>query len=182
LRRWKVGKGHNVGIVGLGGLGHMALKFANAFGANVTLFTTSPEKAADAKRLGAHQVVISTDQGQMKDNLKSFDFILDTVSAQHDINAYMELLRRSGTMVLVGAPPNPSPLSSFSLIMQRRHLAGSLIGGLKETQEMLDFCSERGIVCDIEKTPIQRINEAYERMLKNDVRYRFVIDMSSLAY
>lgn len=180
LRRWKVGKGQKVGIVGLGGLGHMGVKFANAFGAHVVLFTTSVGKVADAKRLGAHEVVISKNEKEMSRHAGTFDLILDTVSAQHDINAYLGLLKRSGTLTLVGAPEKPLEVASFSLILQRRHLAGSLIGGLKETQEMLDFCGERGIVCDIEKIPIQKINEAYERILKNDVRYRFVIDMASL--
>ena len=180
LRRWNVGQGQKVGIVGLGGLGHMAVKFAHAFGAKVVLFTTSPNKISDAKRLGASEVVISKNEKEMDQHLKSFDFILDTVSAQHDINAYLPLLKRSATMVLVGAPENPLPLASFNLIMQRRHLAGSLIGGLKETQEMLDFCGKKGIVCDIETIPIQKINDAYERILKSDVKYRFVIDLASL--
>lgn len=180
LRRWKVGKGQKVGIVGLGGLGHMAVKFANAFGAHVVLFTTSPHKKADAKRLGAHEVVISKHENEMKKHANSFDFILDTVSADHDVNVYLGLLKRSGTMTLVGVPENPLSVASFNLIMQRRQLAGSLIGGLPETQEMLDFCAERGIVCDIETISIQKINEAYERMLKSDVKYRFVIDMASL--
>ncbi len=177
LRRWKVGKGQKVGVVGLGGLGHMAVKLANAFGARVVLFTTSPGKTADAQRLGAHDVIISKNEHEMKRHLGSFDFILDTVSAKHDINAYLELLKRDGTMTMVGASPNPLPLSVFSLIMRRRQLAGSLIGGVKETQEMLDFCAERNITCDIEMISMPQINEAYERMLKNDVKYRFVIDM-----
>lgn len=180
LRWWKVRKGQKVGIVGLGGLGHMGVKFANAFGAHVVMFTTSPNKKADAKKLGAHEVVISTNEKEMSKHAGTFDFILDTVSAQHDINAYLPLLKRSGTMTLVGAPEKPLSLVSFNLIMQRRHLAGSLIGGVKETQEMLDFCGKHNIVCDIEKIPIQKINEAYERILKSDVKYRFVIDLASL--
>ena len=181
LRRFKVGKGQKVGIVGLGGLGHMGVKFADAFGAHVVLFTTSVNKAADARRLGAHEVVISKNENEMSKHAGSFDFILDTVSAQHDINAYLNLLKRSGTMTLVGAPEKPHSLISFYLIMQRRQLAGSLIGGIKETQEMLDFCAERGIASDIELIPIQKINEAYERILKSDVKYRFVIDLGTLA-
>ena len=177
MRRWKVGKGQKVGVVGLGGLGHMAVKFANAFGAQVALFTTSPNKAEDARRLGAHEVIISKDKDAMAKHTASFDFILDTVSAEHDLNAYLALLKRDGTMTLVGAPPNPVPVAGFSLIMGRRQLAGSLIGGLPETQEMLDFCAERGIVCDIEMIRMQQVNEAYERMLKSDVKYRFVVDM-----
>ena len=177
MRRWKVGKGQKVGVVGLGGLGHMAVKFANAFGAQVALFTTSPNKAEDARRLGAHEVIISKDTDAMAKHTASFDFILDTVSAEHDLNAYLALLKRDGTMTLVGAPPNPVPVAGFSLIMGRRQLAGSLIGGLPETQEMLDFCAERGIVCDIEMIRMQQVNEAYERMLKSDVKYRFVVDM-----
>ena len=180
LRRWKVGKGQKVGVVGLGGLGHMGVKFANAFGAHVALFTTSPHKAADALRFGAHEVIISRDQDQMSHHVGSFDFILDTVSAEHDLNSYLELLKRDGTMTVVGASPKPLPLSMFSLIMGRRQLAGSLIGGIRETQEMLDFCGQHRITCDIEKIPIQKLNEAYTRMLKSDVKYRFVIDMASI--
>jgi uncharacterized zinc-type alcohol dehydrogenase-like protein len=180
LRKWKVGRGHKVGIVGLGGLGHMALKFANAFGAEVTLFTHSPEKTADAKRLGAHNVVISKDEEAMKKDEKSFDFILDTVSANHDLGAYLALLKRDGALVLVGIPPEEMRMSAFHLVAPRRQLAGSLIGGIAETQEMLDFCADRGIACDIEKVRMDQINEAYERMLKSDVKYRFVIDMASL--
>ena len=179
MRRWKVGKGQKVGVVGLGGLGHMAVKFANAFGAQVALFTTSPNKAEDARRLGAHEVIISKDTDAMAKHTASFDFILDTVSAEHDLNAYLALLKRDGTMTLVGAPPNPVPVAGFSLIMGRRQLAGSLIGGLPETQEMLDFCAERGIVCDVEMIRMQQVNEAYERMLKSDVKYRFVVDMKA---
>jgi alcohol dehydrogenase (NADP+) len=180
LRHWKVQKGQKVGIVGLGGLGHMGLKFANGFGAHVTLFTTSTHKTEDAKRLGAHEVVVSKDAAQMEKHLNSFDFILDTVSAEHDINAYLNLLKRDGTLVLVGAPEKPLPVSAFSIIPGHRHLSGSMIGGLAETQEMLDFCGKHGIVSDIEIIPIQKINEAYERMLRSDVKYRFVIDMASL--
>ena len=180
LRHWKIGKGHKVGVVGLGGLGHMGLKFANAFGAEVALFTTSPNKTADAKRLGAHEVILSKNEDEMEKHEKSFDFILDTVSAPHDLDAYLSLLKRDGTMVLVGAPPDPLEVDAFSLILGRRRLAGSLIGGIAETQEMLDYCAENGIVCDIEKIAIDKINEAYERMLKSDVKYRFVIDMASL--
>lgn len=180
LRRWKAGKGKKVGVVGLGGLGHMAVKLANAFGAHVALFTTSPKKTADALKLGAHEVILSKESAEMKKHLNSFDFILDTVSAPHDLNSYLELLKRDGTMTVVGASPTPFPIGIFNLIMGRRQLAGSLIGGLRETQEMLDFCGERGIVCDIEMIRIQQVNEAYERLLKSDVKYRFVIDMASL--
>ncbi len=181
LRRWNVRKGKKVGIVGLGGLGHMGLKLAHAMGAYVVLFTTSPDKKKDAKRLGANEVVISKNANEMSKHTGTFDFILDTVSAQHDMNAYLVLLKRAGTMCLVGAPEHPTPISSFNLIMQRRHLSGSLIGGLKETQEMLDFCAKHKIVSDIELIPMQKINEAYERILKSDVKYRFVIDMKSLG-
>jgi uncharacterized zinc-type alcohol dehydrogenase-like protein len=180
LRHWKVGRGKKVGIVGLGGLGHMGLKFAKAFGAHVALFTTSPRKSADAVRLGADEVIVSTDPAAMQKHAGSFDFILDAVSAEHDLNAYLQLLKRDGTMTLVGAPEKPSPVSSFNLIMGRRSLAGSAIGGIRETQEMLDFCGENGITSDIELIPIQKVNEAYERLLKGDVKYRFVIDMASL--
>ncbi len=181
LRHWKVGKGQKVGVVGLGGLGHMGVKLAHALGAHVVLFTTSPGKAEDARRLGADEVVISRNPGEMAKHAGSFHFILNTVAAPHDLDAFLVLLKRDGVMVLVGAPgePHPSP-AVFNLIMGRRTLAGSLIGGLPETQEMLDFCAEHGIVSDIEIIPIQRINEAYERMLKGDVKYRFVIDMASL--
>ena len=180
LRRWKVQKGQKVGIVGLGGLGHMGVKLANAFGAHVALFTTSAHKTADAKRLGAHEVVVSKDPAQMEKHVNSFDFILDTVSAEHDINAYLNLLKRDATLVLVGAPEKPLALSASSIILARRQISGSLIGGLAETQEMLDFCGQHGITSDIEIIPIQKINEAYERMLRSDVKYRFVIDMASL--
>jgi uncharacterized zinc-type alcohol dehydrogenase-like protein len=180
MRHWGVKAGQKVGIVGLGGLGHMGLKFAHAFGAHTVLFTTSPGKAEDARRLGADEVVISKNADEMKKHALSFDFILDAVSAQHDINAYLELLKVDGTIVLVGAPELPLPVASFPLLVKRRQLAGSLIGGIAETQEMLDFCGKHNIVSDIEMIPIQKINEAYERVLKSDVKYRFVIDMASL--
>ncbi len=180
LRKWKVGRGQKIAVIGLGGLGHMALKFANAFGADVTLFTTSSGKAADAKRLGAHDVVISNDEETMKKHQKRFDFIIDTVSARHDLNAYLALLKRDGVLVLVGIPPEAVAVDAFHLLVPRRQLAGSLIGGIAETQEMLDFCAERGIAAEIELITIDKINEAYERMLKSDVKYRFVIDMGSL--
>jgi alcohol dehydrogenase (NADP+) len=181
LRHWKVGPGLKAGIVGLGGLGHMAVKFARAFGAEVVLFTTSPGKVADGLRLGAHEVVISKDARAMKKHAASFDFILDAVSAQHDINAYLSLLKLDGTLTLVGAPENPLPVAPFNLLLPRRNFAGSAIGGIAETQEMLDFCAAHGIVSDIELIPIQKINEAWERLLKQDVKYRFVIDMASLT-
>ncbi len=180
LRHWKVGPNQKVGIVGLGGLGHMAVKFARAFGAHVVLFTTSPGKVADGLRLGAHEVVISTDPDAMKKHAASFDFILDAVSANHDINVYLGLLKLDGTLTLVGAPEHPLPVSAFNLLLPRRNFAGSAIGGIAETQEMLDFCATHGIVSDIELIPIQKINEAWDRLLKQDVKYRFVIDMSSL--
>jgi uncharacterized zinc-type alcohol dehydrogenase-like protein len=181
LRHWGAGPGRKVGIVGLGGLGHMGVKLAHAMGAHVVLFTTSPGKEADAKRLGADEVVISKDKQQMAAHRNSFDFILNTVAAPHRLDDYLNLLKRDGTMTLVGAPaePHPSP-EVFNLIFKRRALAGSLIGGIAETQEMLDFCAEHGIVSDIELIPIDYINTAYERMLKSDVKYRFVIDMASL--
>jgi uncharacterized zinc-type alcohol dehydrogenase-like protein len=181
LRHWKVAKGQKVGIVGLGGLGHMGIKLAHAMGAHVVLFTTSPDKTEDAMRMGASEVVISKNAVQMAAHQNSFDFILNTVAAPHSLDAFMVLLKRDGTMTLVGAPaePHPSP-QVFNLIMKRRQLAGSLIGGIAETQEMLDFCAAHGIVSDIEVIPIQKINDAYERMLKSDVKYRFVIDMASL--
>lgn len=183
LRHWKVGPGHKVGIVGLGGLGHMGVKLAHAMGAHVVLFTTSVNKKADALRLGADEVVISKDAEQMAAHLNSFDFILNTVAASHDLDAFLALLKRDGTMTLVGVPefPHPSP-SVANLIFKRRHLAGSLIGGIAETQEMLDFCAEHGITSDIELIDIQDINQAYDRMLKSDVKYRFVIDMASLTH
>jgi uncharacterized zinc-type alcohol dehydrogenase-like protein len=169
-----------VGIVGLGGLGHMGVKFAKALGAHVVLFTTSPKKTEDGIRLGAAEVVVSKNQADMQKHAGSFDFILDAVSADHDVNAYLNLVKRNGTMVLVGAPEKPSPVDAFSLLLNRRRLAGSGIGGLRETQEMLDFCAEKGITADIEMIKIQQINEAYDRLLKSDVKYRFVIDMASL--
>lgn len=180
LRHWKVGPGMKVGIVGLGGLGHMGLKFAKAFGAHVVLFTTSPKKVEDGERLGAHEVVVSTDADAMKQHASSFDFILDCVSAEHDINAYLRLLKLDGTLTLVGGVPNPLPVSAFSLLGQRRSFAGSGIGSIAETQEMLDFCAEHNITPDIEMIRMDQINEAWERMIKQDVRYRFVIDMATL--
>lgn len=180
MRRWNATKGRKVGVVGLGGLGHMGVKFAHAFGAHTVLFTTSPGKAEDGRRLGADEVVISRDADAMAKHAGTFDMILDTVSADHDINAYLSLLKLDGTLVLVGVPAQPLALSAMGLLMPRRQVAGSLIGGIAETQEMLDFCGRHGIACDVEVIPIQRINEAYERMLRSDVKYRFVIDMASL--
>jgi uncharacterized zinc-type alcohol dehydrogenase-like protein len=182
LRHWEVGPGQRVGIVGLGGLGHMGIKLARAMGADVSLFTTSPGKAEDARRLGADEVIVSRNSEEMKRHTRRFDFILDTVAVPHDLDAYLTMLKRDGTLCLVGVPdqPHPSP-TAFNLIARRRQLSGSIIGGIKETQEMLDFCAERGIVSDIEVIPIQQINEAYERMLKSDVKYRFVIDLATLA-
>ena len=180
LRHWKVGQGQKVGIVGLGGLGHMGLKLAHAMGAHVVLFTTSTNKKEDALRLGADEVVVSKNQKEMERHLLSFDFILDTVSAQHDMNPYLALLKRDATLTMVGGPEHPPAVEPFSLIFKRRSYAGSLIGGIPETQEMLDFCAQRGITSDVEIIPIQKINEAYERMLRSDVKYRFVIDMASL--
>jgi len=180
LRHWKVGKGQKVGIVGLGGLGHMGVKFAHALGADVVLFTTSANKAADAKRLGADEVVVSKNPEEMQKQARRLDFILDCVSADHDLNAYLSLLKRDGHMVMVGVPEKPLPVAVFNLIMGRRSLAGSGIGGIRETQEMLDFCSEHNITSDIELIRIQQINEAYERLLRSDVKYRFVIDIASL--
>lgn len=180
LRHWKVGPGQKVGIVGLGGLGHMGVKFAHALGAKVVLFTTSPSKVEDGKRLGADDVVISTDRAQMKAHRASFNFILDCVSADHDMNAYLRLLKRDGVMCLVGAPEKPMAVAAFSLLGGRHTLAGSGIGGIAETQEMLDFCAERGITSDVEVIDIKDINAAYERMLKSDVKYRFSIDMATL--
>jgi len=180
LRHWKVGAGQKVGIVGFGGLGHMGVKFAHALGTHVVVFTTSPGKTADALRLGANEVVVSKNKEEMQKHAGSFDFILDAVSADHDINAYLRLLKVDGTLTLVGAPENPLPVGAFDLLMGRRQFAGSIIGGIAETQEMLDFCAEHGIVSDIEMIGIQQINEAYDRLLKSDVKYRFVIDMASL--
>ncbi|MEO6873831.1 MAG: NAD(P)-dependent alcohol dehydrogenase [Opitutaceae bacterium] len=181
MRHWKVGPGQKVGIVGLGGLGHMGVKFARAFGAHVVMFTTSPSKVPDAKRLGAHEVVISTDPASMTAQAGTFDFILDAVSATHDINTYLNLLKRDGNLVLVGAPEKPMEVAAFPLLFRRRSFSGSLIGGLPETQEMLDFCGKHNITSDIEMIRMDQINTAYERMLKSDVKYRFVIDMASLA-
>lgn len=180
LRKWGAGKGKKVGIVGLGGLGHMGVKFARAMGAHTVLFTTSEGKAADGRKLGAEDVVISKDADAMGKHAGSFDLIVDTVSADHDLNAYLALLKLDGTLVLVGVPPNPQLVHAFSLLLPRRNLSGSLIGGIGETQEMLDFCGKHNIACDIELIKMQQINEAYERMLRSDVKYRFVIDMASL--
>ncbi|GBD50547.1 NAD(P)-dependent alcohol dehydrogenase [Methylopila sp. Yamaguchi] len=180
LRHWKVGPGQKVGIVGLGGLGHMGVKLAHAMGAHVVLFTTSPNKVDDAKKLGADEVVISKDPDQMGAHAGSFDFILDCVAAQHDINEYLGLLKRDATLCQVGAPEDPLAVAVFSLIFKRRNFAGSLIGGIAETQEMLDFCGEHGITSEIEIIPIADIETAYSRMLKSDVKYRFVIDMATL--
>lgn len=180
LKHWKVGPGHKVGIMGLGGLGHMGVKFAAAFGAEVTMLSTSPAKEADARRLGAHHFALTTDEATVKGLANTFDFILNTVSATHDYGMYMNMLTTDGVMACVGAPPTPAQIHAFSLIMNRRSIAGSAIGGLAETQEMLDFCAEHNITSDIELIAIKDINEAYERMIKNDVRYRFVIDMKTL--
>ncbi|MDF0643927.1 MAG: NAD(P)-dependent alcohol dehydrogenase [Nitrospira sp.] len=180
MRHWGVTKGKKIGVVGLGGLGHMAVKFAHAFGAHVVVFTTSPNKKDDALRLGAREVVISRNADEMKKQIGSFDFILDTLPADHDINAYIELLRRDGTITLVGAPEKPLAVVAFSVIFGRRSLSGSPIGGVSETQEMLDFCAAHHITADVEVIPIQRVNEAYDRLLKSDVKYRFSIDMASL--
>jgi alcohol dehydrogenase (NADP+) len=180
LRHWKVGPGKKVGIVGLGGLGHMGVKFARAFGAHVVVFTTSSSKKSDALRLGAHEVVVSRDAEEMKKHAGTFDFILDCVSAEHDLNTYLGQLAPDGNLTLVGAPEKPLPVASFSLILGRKGLSGSMIGGIPETQEMLDFCGKHGITADIEMIRMDQINEAYERMLKSDVKYRFVIDMNSL--
>jgi uncharacterized zinc-type alcohol dehydrogenase-like protein len=180
LRHWGVTKGKKVGIVGLGGLGHMGVKFAHALGAYTVVFTTSPNKKDDAIRLGADEVVISKNADEMQKHIGSFDFILDAVSADHDINAYLQLLKRDGNLTLVGAPEKPLQVAAFNLLFGRKSLSGSPIGGLKETQEMLDFCGENGITSDIELIPIQKVNEAYERLLKSDVKYRFVIDMATL--
>ncbi|HLJ40847.1 MAG TPA: NAD(P)-dependent alcohol dehydrogenase [Candidatus Acidoferrales bacterium] len=180
MRHWGVTKDKKVGVVGLGGLGHMAVKFAHALGGHVVVFTTSPSKKDDALRLGADEVVISRNADEMQKHAESFDFILDAVSADHDINAYINLLRRDGNLTLVGAPAKPLAISAFSLIMRRRSFSGSNIGGIAETQEMLDFCGKHNITADVEVIPIQKVNEAYERLLKSDVKYRFSIDMASL--
>jgi uncharacterized zinc-type alcohol dehydrogenase-like protein len=180
MRHWGVGSGKKVGIVGLGGLGHMGVKFARALGAHTVVFTTSPAKREDALRLGAHEAVLSTDANEMRKHAGSFDFILDAVSADHDLNAYLHLLARDGNLTLVGAPEKPLPVSAFGLLFARRSLSGSLIGGIAETQEMLDFCGQHNITADVEVIPIQKVNEAYDRMLRSDVKYRFSIDMASL--
>jgi alcohol dehydrogenase (NADP+) len=180
MRHWGVGNGKRVGVVGLGGLGHMAVKFAHALGAHVAVFTTSPHKKEDALRLGADEVVVSRNADEMKKHAGTFDFILDAVSADHDINAYINLLGRDGNLTMVGAPAEPLRVPAFSLIMRRRSLSGSAIGGIAETQEMLDFCGKHNITADVEVIAIQNVNEAYERLLKSDVKYRFSIDMASL--
>ena len=180
LHHWGVTAGKKVGVIGLGGLGHMGVKLAHALGAHVVVFTTSPDKTEDALRLGADEVVVSRNADEMQKHAGSFDFILDTVSAKHDINAYLNLLRLDGNITLVGAPEKPLEVAAFSLIMGRRSLSGSMIGGIAETQEMLDFCGEHNITADVEVIPIQKVNEAYDRLLKSDVKYRFVIDMASL--
>lgn len=181
LRHVGVGKGHKVGVMGLGGLGHMAVKFAASFGAEVTMLSTSPSKEADAKKLGAHHFALTTDKDTVKSLQNKFDFILNTVSAPHEYTPFLDMLRTNGTMIVVGAPPVPSQVPAFNLIMKRRSIIGSLIGGIKETQEMLDYCAEHNIVSDVEVINVQDVNEAYERMLKGDVRYRFVIDTKSLG-
>jgi alcohol dehydrogenase (NADP+) len=180
IMHWKIGKGHKVGVLGLGGLGHMAVKFAASLGSEVTVLSTSKGKEADAKRLGAHHFALTTDDAMLKTLTSSFDFIIDTVSAPHDMNLYLGMLKRDGTIVVVGVPPTPAPIHNFGLIIGRRQIGGSLIGGIKETQEMLDYCAEHNIVSDIELINIKDINTAYERMIKNDVKYRFVIDMATL--
>jgi uncharacterized zinc-type alcohol dehydrogenase-like protein len=180
MRHWGVTKGKKVGVVGLGGLGHMGVKFAHALGAHTVVFTTSPNKVDDARRLGADEVVVSRDANEMAKHAGSFDFILDAVAAEHDINAYIGMLRRDANITMVGAPEKPLPVSVFGLIFARRSFSGSLIGGIAETQEMLDFCSQHNITSDVEVIPIQKVNEAYERLVKSDVKYRFSIDMASL--
>ncbi len=180
LRHWNIGKGQKVAVVGLGGLGHMGVKFAASFGADVTVLSTSPSKKEDALALGAHHFAVTKEADTMKKLAGSFDFILNTVSAQHDYNEYLNLLKLNGTMVVVGVPPHPSPVQAFSLIGKRRSIAGSLIGGIKQTQEMLDYCAEHNIVSDVEVIKADYINEAYERTIKADVRYRFVIDIASM--
>jgi uncharacterized zinc-type alcohol dehydrogenase-like protein len=180
MRHWGVTKGKKVGVVGLGGLGHMGVKFAHAFGAHTVVFTTSPNKKEDALRLGADEVVVSRNADEMAKHAGSFDFILDAVAAEHDINAYIQLLKRDGNITMVGAPEKPLSVSVFGLIFARRSFSGSLIGGIAETQEMLDFCGEHNITSDVEVIPIQKINEAYERLARSDVKYRFSIDMASL--
>ncbi len=180
LREWKVGKGHKIGVVGLGGLGHMAVKLAASMGAEVTVLSTSASKKVDAEKLGAHHFVVTSDPEQVQAVAGTLDFIINTISAQHEYNFFLQMLKLDGTMILVGVPPEAPQVAAFNLIMKRRRLAGSLIGGIKETQEMLDYCAEHGITSDVEVINIDYINEAYERMIKGDVRYRFVIDMASL--
>jgi len=180
LRHWQVGSDHKLGVVGLGGLGHMAVKLGASMGAEVTVLSTSPNKEADARALGAHKFVVTRDEAQLKEYRNYFDFILDTVSAPHDLSLYLNMLRRDGTMILVGAPPEPSPVAGFSLISRRKRLVGSMIGGIPETQEMLDYCAQHNILSDVEVIPMNQINEAYERMLRSDVKYRFVIDMATV--
>lgn len=180
LRHWKVGKGHKLAVLGLGGLGHMGVKFGVAFGAEVTVLSTSPKKEEDAKKLGAHHFVVTTDEAQVKAAMGTFDFILDTVSAEHDFNMYLSLLKTDGTLICVGVPPKPAEIAAFSLLAGRKSIGGSGIGGIAETQEMLDFCAEHDIVSEIEMIDIKDIQTAYERMEKGDVRYRFVIDMATL--
>lgn len=180
LRHWNVGKGHKVGVLGLGGLGHMAVKFANAFGAEVTMLSTSAKKEADAKKLGAHNFVLTTEREQIKKVKNYFDFIIDTVSAPHDYNMYLNMVDTNGIIICVGVPPEPIKFNGFGIIGNRRSIAGSSIGGIPETQEVLDFCAEHGITSEVEVIPIDYINEAYERMLRSDVKYRFVIDIATL--
>jgi uncharacterized zinc-type alcohol dehydrogenase-like protein len=180
LRHWQVGKGHKLAVIGLGGLGHMAVKLGASFGAEVTMLSTSPEKEKDARYLGAHHFALTKDPSQLAPLTNTFDFIIDTVSAPHDYNTYLNMLRTNGVMICVGAPPTPSEISAFNLIGNRRSLTGSLIGGLPETQEMLDYCGAHNIVSDVEVIRMDYINKAYERMLKGDVKYRFVIDMATL--
>jgi alcohol dehydrogenase (NADP+) len=180
LRHWNVGKGHKVGVLGLGGLGHMGVKIAAALGAEVTMLSTSPSKEADAKRLGAHRFALTTNPDVFKQYSRYFDFILDTVSASHDYEKYLDTLRTNGTLIMVGLPPDPMAIPAFSLVPRRRSVVGSMIGGIAETQEMLDFCAEHNITSDVEVIPIEQINEAYERTIKGQVKYRFVIDIASL--
>ncbi len=182
LKHWQIGENDTIGVVGLGGLGHMAVKFARAFGAHVVVFTASPQKRADALRMGADEVVLSTDVDEMAKHSNRFDFILDTTSARHHLEAYMALLKPEKTLCMLGIAPEPLQIGTFSLIKGRKKLSGSLIGGIAETQEMLDYCGKHHITCDIELIPIQYLNEAYERMLNSDVKYRFVVDMSSLQH
>ncbi len=180
LKYWKVGKSDKVGVIGLGGLGHMAVKLASSMGAQVVVLTTSPEKKAAALKMGAHEVIISSQLEEVKKHLNSFDFMIDTVSAPHDVNLYLDLLKPEKTLCMVGISPQPHPVSSKSLIFKQKNLSGSLIGGIAETQEMLNYCGKHQIECDIEIIPIQKINEAYERVMRGDIQYRFVIDMQSL--